>query len=287
MSNNQNRYKLIRVKTTESIVKNRNSWTFTIAVLCITLTICFLLVAGKVDIDSSTLLSLILAFFSIYLSAQFYFKATEQSNQFYDRSYNHTRDMAKTLSAMEGKFGEGLRNIETHSLKLNERLEKIPLEAIREKNNQIDDTEKEKEQIIQELLDKSNVDENERKVYRQRLGEIESQNYELKLQLEKLISKNDNNVANRYRSKDINNLMRDPQFNPGVLHEFINDIGPANIRVFDDARIQEVFKVYVDSHYPEGIKTALRLLNYIDNENNVTEQGIQNLKSLAEDFISQ
>ncbi|WP_078595381.1 hypothetical protein [Evansella clarkii] len=79
------------------------------------------------QLDMTTLLTVLLAFFSIYLSSIFYFKTTEQSNKFYDRSYNHTRDIANTLSSMEGKFWEALKNIEGNSSRLNQRFDTLHL----------------------------------------------------------------------------------------------------------------------------------------------------------------
>lgn len=65
-----------------------------------------------VNVDFPTLLSLILALFSVALSALFYFKATETSNTFYDNTYKFTRDTAQLLAKMESGFGERLRNLD-------------------------------------------------------------------------------------------------------------------------------------------------------------------------------
>jgi hypothetical protein len=57
--------------------------------------------------DFSQLLSLLLAFFSIVLSAAFYFKATESSNKFYDRTFEHTRTLLELLSRIEERTRRG------------------------------------------------------------------------------------------------------------------------------------------------------------------------------------
>ncbi|MFD2133775.1 hypothetical protein ACFSKI_21415 [Pseudogracilibacillus auburnensis] len=156
---NNKRYRLIRGKSTESIVKNRNSWTFTIAALFVVCTICILLLTGKVKVDSATLLSLILAFFSIYLSATFYFKATEQSNNFYNRSYNHTKDIVESLSNMRGEFGKSLNFLEKNSDAMNQRFDRIPWKEMSEKKKKIEKVEKEKEDSIKKMLEEAGVEQ--------------------------------------------------------------------------------------------------------------------------------
>lgn len=63
-------------------------------------------------VDFATLLSLLLALFSVALAALFYFKATETSNTFYDNTYNFTKDIAQLLVKIESGFGEKLRNLD-------------------------------------------------------------------------------------------------------------------------------------------------------------------------------
>jgi hypothetical protein len=62
----------------------------------------------SLSIDFPTLLSLLLALFSVALSALFYFKATDTSNAFYDNTYKFTKDIAELLVKMESGFGERL-----------------------------------------------------------------------------------------------------------------------------------------------------------------------------------
>ncbi|SBS32257.1 hypothetical protein MAQ5080_02208 [Marinomonas aquimarina] len=66
----------------------------------------------NLTVDFPTLLSLLLALFSVALAALFYFKATETSNTFYDNTYNFTKDIAQLLVKIESGFGERLRNLD-------------------------------------------------------------------------------------------------------------------------------------------------------------------------------
>lgn len=61
--------------------------------------------------DFSQLISLVLALFSIALSATFYFKATDTSNKFYDRTYTLTKDLFEVLGRIEERFGQMLAHI--------------------------------------------------------------------------------------------------------------------------------------------------------------------------------
>ena len=70
-----------------------------------------LLTASFASFDFSQLISLIIALFSIALSAQFYFKATDTSNKFYDRTYRLTKDLFEILGRIEERFGEMLKHI--------------------------------------------------------------------------------------------------------------------------------------------------------------------------------
>jgi hypothetical protein len=59
----------------------------------------------------SELLSLILALFSMGLSATFYFQATNTSNKFYNRTYKLTKDLFEKLGRMEERFDQMLKHI--------------------------------------------------------------------------------------------------------------------------------------------------------------------------------
>ncbi|MGJ7611368.1 MULTISPECIES: hypothetical protein [unclassified Variovorax] len=77
------------------------------------------------------LLALILALFSVWLSALFYFKADEASSRFYDNSYNFTRDMHVVLGRIEASFGERLKHLDEGYNRMNNTLaERLATEKI-------------------------------------------------------------------------------------------------------------------------------------------------------------
>ena len=196
LSNRSKIYKLVKGNTVEESVKNRNSWTFTIATLGITGTICYLFITGKVNIDSSTLLSLILAFFSIYLSAQFYFKSTEQSNKFYDRSFNHTKNIAESLAGMNSEVTKSLKYIEQHNLDFRNKLDNI---SINLEAKQIEKQEITDDLVVKqnELIKKYKIEDQDAKELISRVEEVKNIDIEIN-KLNTLLDKNKNGIVIDY-----------------------------------------------------------------------------------------
>ncbi len=104
-------------------------------------------------------LSLILALFSIWLSVAFYFKATDQSDQFYQNSLTLTKDLSVILGKIESRFGENLRHLEEGNLRLQDKLDSIGEKQIRLKENE--DVVNEYVEIKKYLEDLLNVTGNE------------------------------------------------------------------------------------------------------------------------------
>ncbi len=65
----------------------------------------------KNNFSTESILSTFLAFFSIFISIFFYFKADETSTKFYDASYKFMKDISVTLGKIEERFGEKLNSL--------------------------------------------------------------------------------------------------------------------------------------------------------------------------------
>ena len=131
--------------------------------------------------DFNTLLSLILAIFSIVLSVMFYFKATDTSNTFYDNTYKFTRDISEILGRIEAGFGERLKHLDEgysglwdkftiHSpsedgLKIQNTTKEIELEKAK-----LEQQMSEKEQILDNLLSLAKIDSEEKASILEKLG---------------------------------------------------------------------------------------------------------------------
>jgi ABC-type multidrug transport system fused ATPase/permease subunit len=179
-------------------IKNRYSWLIVAISILSLLIFSYTLLTDKVDIDGITLLSFILAFFSIYLSATFYFKATEQSNQFYDRSYSHTKDIAESLSSMRGEFGKSLTLLEQHNASLHQRMDSIPWVDLKEKRESLSETQQERDALIDELLTKAGLQSDERKEYEEKLNKYELTISDLKKEINNLRKVNNLDLNGHY-----------------------------------------------------------------------------------------
>lgn len=127
--------------------------------------LCYRLV--KTDYSFDSILSTLLAFFSIFISIFFYFKADETSTNFYKSSYDIMKDVSVTLGKIEERFGEKLNS-------LNDKVSHLD-NISSEKSEEIKEQKDDKDKIINELMDKAHLDEEEKKKYRQQLEDSERQ----------------------------------------------------------------------------------------------------------------
>ncbi len=119
----------------------------------------------KNNFAQDTILSTLLAFFSIFISIFFYFKADETSTNFYTSSYEFMKDISVTLGKIEERFGEKLNS-------LNDKIAHLDNESS-EKSAEIEDEKENKENIINELMNKANLNEEERAKYKKDIEEKE------------------------------------------------------------------------------------------------------------------
>jgi hypothetical protein len=130
-------------------------------------------------VDFPTLLSLLLGFFSVGLAALFYFKATDTSNAFYDNTNKFTKDIAQLLAKIEAGFGERLKNIEDSNTSVRDQFfqlaqKKQVLEnEIEEEESEVERVKAEKDKIIDELIQKANMTDDERSTFKKELQEKE------------------------------------------------------------------------------------------------------------------
>lgn len=125
-----------------------------------------------ITIDFPTLLSLLLALFSVALSALFYFKATDTSNAFYDNTYKFTKDIAELLVKIESGFGERLRHLDEGYSSMRNYLQgpghrqNADVEKTKEKleteQQEIEKVRTERNKIVQQLIERSQLHQAEK-----------------------------------------------------------------------------------------------------------------------------
>lgn len=126
----------------------------------------------SISIDFPTLLSLLLALFSVALSALFYFKATDTSNAFYDNTYKFTRDIAQLLVKIESGFGERLRHLDEGYSSMRNYLQNGPTKKtddvertkkkLESEEHEVEKVVAERNEIIQQLVERSHLQEEEK-----------------------------------------------------------------------------------------------------------------------------
>ncbi len=138
----------------------------------------------NLTVDFPTLLSLLLALFSVALAALFYFKATDTSNTFYDNTYNFTKDIAQLLAKIESGFGEKLRNLDEGYSSMRDYLQSSPgqngdIETAKEKiageEEEIEKVIEERNQIVNSLIEKAQLQAEDKEKIISELSEKESE----------------------------------------------------------------------------------------------------------------
>ena len=143
------------------------------------------LFSGDLSLDfgklsPTELVSFLLAFFSIGLSAAFYFAATSQSNQFYDNVNKFSKDTSELL----GRLDEQVKGIGGRQSELKDSIDKYYLQDRPKQNDaakeevlaETQEVEQNLSKLVSELLDKSNLSQAERIAFE---AELKSKDAEL------------------------------------------------------------------------------------------------------------
>lgn len=138
---------------------------------------------AKTTIDLSgfnftDLLSLILALSAVALSAAFYFKADESARSFYNNTYHFTKEVSEILGRIEAGFGKQLEYINQSYVGLNDKIDRIPYDStfVREqedaKRSEIQEQEAERDNIIQDLMRRAQMNDAEKASLQKKLGDL-------------------------------------------------------------------------------------------------------------------
>lgn len=153
-----------------------NTWFKIFLISSITGTILYKIVVSTFDLSAfnfSDLLSLLLAIFSIGLSVMFYVKADETSNRFYDNTHKFTQEVSIILGRIEAGFGERLKHIDEGYGKIEGYFYSKPGESnkqqIQKNREEVKKVEEEKDMIIQDLLEKTKLQDKEKQTFIEKL----------------------------------------------------------------------------------------------------------------------
>lgn len=240
-----------------------------------------LIVFDFTDINFSNnltdIISLTLALFSISLSAWFYFKANETSSQFYDNTYQFTKDISEKIGRIEERFGKDLTNIEQGYQRMLDKFDRLPSTEIQKeiemKSSNEQEILKEKEEIIQNLIQKANLSEDEKYKISNELAMKERELDKVKIQLMNLndqLLEDKSVLQNAPHTRNImyyvvKSMARNNKL-PDTFSEFMDSI-QEKISKFEDKEIailiQEGIVNTSKKITPNGRKIISRLFNEV------------------------
>lgn len=179
------------------------------------------------NFDFIALLSTLLALFSVGLSAIFYFKATETSNNFYNNTFKFTKDIADLLIRIESGFGERLKSLDegyTSMRSIMTSSKSVSVEKTKEKiefeENELIKIQAERTKLIDDLLGKANLEHEERIKIQETLKDKEEESKKLQFELTRL---NKRLFAERMNKRDFKNSIADDERSGASGRDFLEN----------------------------------------------------------------
>lgn len=263
-------------------------WVKAICTLVVVGVICYKVYLTPIEltVDFPTLLSLLLALFSVGLAALFYFKATETSNTFYDNTYNFTKDIAQLLSKIESGFGEKLRNLDegyssvrdyiqnssSSSKDIDETKQKIEGEK-----QEIEKAIEERNKIVRQLLEQSQLQEEEKEAIAQQLAEKEQ---ELEASQKELSRMNRKLFIERIRKREGREI--DSGMEEYTKDFIIRELDPDLVVKLPPSRIRRMIDDILNKA-PHQYIEDLERHGFFDN--GINNEGINFIRRLAKQLI--
>lgn len=180
-----------------------------IALLGVVSYLCVKLFSGELSLDfaklsATELVNLLLAFFSIALSAAFYFAATSQSNQFYD----NVNKFSKETSELLGRVDEQIKGIGGRQTELRDSFDKYytrgqsQTDATQQAEAQAKAVEDNLSKIVTEILDKTSLPVPERERIQAELKAKDAELSEIRERLSRDLAMRERQIA-RYATTKI------------------------------------------------------------------------------------
>jgi len=237
----------------------------------------------ELTVDFPTLLSLLLALFSVALAALFYFKATETSNTFYDNTNNFTKNIAQLLAKMESGFGEKLRNLDEGYSSMRDYLQNSPSinseisetkEKIKDEKEEIEKVIEERNEIVSNLLDRAQLQEEEKN---QILSKLKEKEDELSSSQKELNKMGKRLLMDRMRKKEGREFEKG--FEDYTFNNIIPRIGEEVLLTSSNPHVIRRINEHLNDQ-PRGYIRDLEDNGYF--ENGITISGVKFFKRLAD-----
>jgi hypothetical protein len=185
-----------------------------LAVVGVLAYLCVKLFSGDLSLDfgklsPTELVSFLLAFFSIGLSAAFYFAATSQSNQFYDNVNKFSKDTSELLGRLDeqvkgigGRQSELKDSFDKYYLKDRPKQNEAAKEEVQAKTKEVEEN---LSKMVSELLDKTNLSQTERAAFEAELKSRDAELSALRERMGRLSTANEASVR-RYAQRMIERI---------------------------------------------------------------------------------
>lgn len=225
-----------------------------------------------------SVLSLILALFSIALAAAFFFKATETSNKFYNNIYDFLHDTTKSLASMESGFGEKLLNIDKTQTSMQNKLYGSTEDEIQETAAEIE----EKKESIE------NIKQTQNKVIEDLINESQKTQKE-KEEIKELFTQNEEKLKNATREIRILKSILDNQKADSLMTEIIDDKHDSSIMKL---RVANYFRVrFLKRNHDKVCKLSWKELlpdakDFIHNSISPFKRDLRSLNLTIEDRLT-
>ena len=266
-------------------------WGILAAFLILFAAISYKLAVG--NIETSTILSVFLALFSIGLSVAFYFQATDVSNRFYDNTYKYTKDIAQLLTSIESGFGERLRHLDESYKDLAERQRRAAEDVAAEEEEvntlraEVDKLRKEKEDLLQSLLEKSQLSDEEKDRFRRELKQkerlLEKKDAELERASQKLrlLERELAHLSSRTlrgAASDLGDTV-ESRLRHYFMTSFDDFMDPRDVLIASPSTLQRRFKKVINQIHPAARRDMERIGWLQDNV--LTPIGLDKIREIA------
>jgi len=243
----------------------------------------------ELNIDFLALLSLVLALFSVWLSALFYFKATETSNAFYDNSFKYSQEIVELLVRIESGFGVQLKNLDVNYSRMHDKIyeRSSPDAEVRAKEDLKEDEKKlkklldERNLIITNLVARTDLADKDKK---KMIEQLEAREQELTNAREALIMLE--NELKSLQSVDAESEGFNVVYSRvrGYLgHKFVRIFGKTGIRSKSMATVRNKWTTAVNQFLPTALLQDMRSLKFVNSENELTKDGLDLMLELSDE----
>lgn len=255
------------------------------------------LIPTSLVIDFPMLLSLLLALFSVALSALFYFKATDSSNQFYDNTHKFTRDISQLLAKMESGFGERLRNLDEGYTSMRSYLQSGPkggedkgdiIEKVQETKQKLEEENKEfkkivdqRNKIIDDLIESTQLDKVEKEKI---IDELKGKEEELSSMQSEIKRLNSKLTLARFQKRQGNTESERPTgFDSFSKRHVVRKIGADRIGRLTAKALKKEFEEHAKV-LPDGFFQDLRKYGLFEGHE-LTNEGVSYFRNLAAEIL--